>query len=78
VIADVPASRAMVAARDEKPATTMISRANLDDLSNVRTALMDRSLPDNVYCDWAHMDPARADVWQRAFFGSVASDLNSL
>lgn len=75
VIADVPTTGAMVKARAEAPPSEMAARSGVPSLQNVRTERIN-SLPDAVYCDWAHMDPRRADLWQRAVLGRIAGDLN--
>ena len=75
VIADVPTTGAMVKARAEAPPSEMAARSGFSALTNVRIERIS-SLPDAVYCDWAHMNPQRAGLWQGTLLGRIAADLN--
>lgn len=77
VIADVPVTRTMMEKRGALPDAHHVAQS-FNGLPNVRIAEMPDPFPQSDYCDWAHIDPAHASVWQRAFFGRMAVDLNRL
>lgn len=78
IVADVPASRAMAARRPSLASASFLAEAGLADSPRVRTAWIGAPLPDQAYCDWAHVNPAHSKLWQRAFFSKAATDLNRL
>lgn len=78
IVADVPASRAMTARRPSAASPSFLAEAGLAGLPRVRAAWTGGPLPDQAYCDWAHVHPAQSKLWQNAFFSKVAGDLNRL
>lgn len=68
LVIDVPVSRELAAIRPEKrpvPATAAVAIIHIP---------VDRS----AYCDFAHIDPRKADAWRQPFFREIAPRLNAL
>lgn len=73
IVADVPASRSMTRVRPGPDAGLP-----KPDKSSSPRRVRAEPLPNTAYCDWAHIHPANASVWQRAFFAKSADALNRL
>ena len=78
VIADVPVSRAMAAHRSRASAAEVTAESAFAPSLRVRSVPLEQPLGDAAYCDWAHINPARADVWRQAFFARMSRQLNRM
>jgi len=68
LVADVPVTPELLAVRKPLPAP------GGDGFERVKFGAVDRT----AYCDFAHIDPTKADAWRRPFFAAVAAKLNGL
>lgn len=78
LIADVPVSSELEKYRPQLGGPDFFRRANLKRSDHIAATWVGHPFAKSDYCDWAHMDPARAGIWQRAFFKNTADGLNSL
>lgn len=76
IIADVPVSASLAKLRPRFAGDDFFARAHVRRSQNVDAAWIGNPLPQGNYCDWAHIAPAHADLWQRAFLSRVAPRLN--
>ena len=76
LIADVPTSAAMTAKRPAPTEQKFLRDAQLPP--GAHTIWLGQPLPNSAYCDWAHVDPKNAAIWQQAFFSRAAGDLNAI
>ena len=78
-ITDVPVSKPMMALRVGPLANPrFLSESGPAGVDNVRIIRMAQPYDQSAYCDWAHIDPSGARLWQRDFFRAIAGDLNRL
>jgi len=78
LIADVPVSKTLLKYRPDLGGASFFKRAGFSPSTNLAGKWIGHPLPDESYCDWAHISPDRAHEWQNAFFGQVAEDLNRI
>jgi hypothetical protein len=77
IIADVPVSASLAKVRPRFAREDFFVAAHLQPLPNVNSVWIGHPFAKDDYCDWAHIDPSRAEVWERAFFSRIAPRLNS-
>jgi len=76
MIADVPTSAAMTAQRASPTEEQFLRGARLPQDADM--VWLGHPLPNSAYCDWAHLDPHKASIWQRTFFSRAAPELNAV
>ncbi len=76
-IVDIPAHPELTKAKARKFDTrTLLTLHGLDRIQNIHVPSAGIAVPVSAYCDYAHIDPEKADVWLAPLFKRIADDLN--
>jgi hypothetical protein len=76
LVADVPVSKALSALRaPEMTGEQFLATHGLSGHPQIRPRYIGVPLRQQDYCDYAHLDPKKADGWRNALFRRIAGDL---
>jgi hypothetical protein len=78
LVADIPVSAPLSKLRPDFATGDFFKKADLQHHPNIKSAWIGPPLAQANYCDWAHIKPESAGLWQRAFFSRSSSELNRL
>lgn len=72
IVTDVPVSAELAAIRPPVVGGRgLLTQLGLADLPNAAAVVLGSRFPRQVYCDFAHMNPAHDREWQTAFFAEL-------